>query len=257
MFPNARSISMVIAGFAAAVASSTSSATIIAGWTIPVAVPVAPPVGPGIPVGQNYSPPALDGAPAGTANMGVRAAGAILSGFHSNALSQWLSPVGNGPQSFWGEGGGDGQSRSLSSTFWSIGDYYEVRASTTGFSNIYLHWEQARSSTGPAGFELLMSTNGGASFSTLMSYNVLQSGGGSNPTWGSANYLGQFAFDVAVTGAQDQAEVIFRFRAATGAGATNGSNRIDNIFISSGAIPAPGAIALLGLAGLTGGTRRR
>lgn len=245
---------MTLAGIAAGLAASTASATIIAGWTIPVAFPT----GTGnIPVGQTYSPPSLGGAPAGTANMGAQTAGSMLTGFHSSASTQWTSPVGNGPQNFWGDGGGDGTSRSMSSNFWSIGDYYEVRASTTGFSNIYLHWEQTRSSTGPEGFELLMSTNGGTSFSALMSYNVVASGGGSNPSWVNSNYAGLFAFDVAVAGAANQSEVIFRFRATTAPGGTGGTNRIDNIFISSGAIPAPGAIALLGLAGLTGGTRRR
>jgi hypothetical protein len=250
---NTRSISMAVAGAAAGFMASAASATIIAGWTIPVAFPT----GTGnIPTGQSYSPPALDGAPAGTANMGVQTAGAVLSGFHSNPSSQWTSPAGNGPQNFWGAGGGDGQSRSFSSTFWSIGDYYEIRASTAGFSNVYLHWEQTRSSTGPSGFELLMSTDGGTSFSTLMSYTVAVSGGG-NATWGGTNYLGQYAFDLAIAGADNQSQLVFRFRATTGASATNGTNRIDNIFISSGAIPAPGALALLGVAGLTGAARRR
>ena len=250
---NTRSISMAVAGIAAGLVASTASATIIAGWTIPAAFPS----GTGnIPTGQTYSPPSVGGAPAGIANMGAQTAGSLLTGFHSNASTQWTSPTGNGPQNFWGDGGGDGVSRSMSSNFWSIGDYYEIRASTSGYSNIYLHWEQTRSSTGPEGFELLMSTNGGTSFTTVMSYNVVVSGGGT-PSWGGSNYLGAFAYDVAVAGAANQSQLVFRFRAATAPSSTGGTNRIDNIFISSGAIPAPGAIALLGLAGLTGGARRR
>lgn len=248
-----RSTSMAAAGLAATLIASTASATIVAGWTIPAAFPT----GTGnIPTGQSYSPPSVGSAPAGLANMGVQTAGSLLTGFHSSAATQWTSPVGNGPQNVWGDGGGDGQSRSMSSNNWSIGDYYEVRASTSGYSNIYLHWEQTRSSTGPGSFELIMSTDGGANFTTLMSYAVTATGGALG-SWGSSTYLGGFAFDVAVAGADNRSEVIFRFRSTAAAGATTGTNRIDNIFISSGAIPAPGAIALLGIAGLSGVSRRR
>ena len=38
--------------------------------------------------------------------------------------------------------------------------------------------------------------------------------------------------------------------------AAGGTGRVDNIVISA-VVPAPGAIALLGLAGLVGGRRRR
>lgn len=250
---NLRSTSMAAAGLAVSLIASTASATIIAGWTIPAAFPT----GTGnIPTGQNYSPPSLGGAPAGLANMGAQTGGSLLTGFHSSAATQWTSPVGNGPQNFWGDGGGDGVSRSMSSNNWSIGDYYEVRASTSGYSDIYLHWEQTRSSTGPGGFELLMSTDGGTNFTTLMSYEVVATGGPLG-SWGSTNYVGGFAYDVSVAGAANQSQVIFRFRAVTAPGATGGTNRIDNIFISTGAIPAPGALALLGLAGLSGVSRRR
>jgi MYXO-CTERM domain-containing protein len=36
-----------------------------------------------------------------------------------------------------------------------------------------------------------------------------------------------------------------------------GTNRIDNILVTGNAIPAPGAVALLGVAGLVGARRRR
>jgi MYXO-CTERM domain-containing protein len=60
---------------------------------------------------------------------------------------------------------------------------------------------------------------------------------------------------VSVAAADNQSEVIFRFRSLV-AGAATGSNRIDNVTVSVGAVPAPGAIALLGLAGLAGRRRR-
>ena len=39
--------------------------------------------------------------------------------------------------------------------------------------------------------------------------------------------------------------------------AAGGSNRIDNVTVSTGPVPAPGAVALLGLAGLAARRRRR
>jgi MYXO-CTERM domain-containing protein len=42
-----------------------------------------------------------------------------------------------------------------------------------------------------------------------------------------------------------------------GTSTTTGTNRIDNIVVSGTAIPAPGALALLGVAGLIGARRRR
>lgn len=99
-----RSTSMAAAGLAATLIASTASATIVAGWTIPAAFPT----GTGnIPTGQSYSPPSVGSAPAGLANMGVQTAGSLLTGFHSSAATQWTSPVGNGPQNVWGDGGGD------------------------------------------------------------------------------------------------------------------------------------------------------
>jgi hypothetical protein len=83
---------------------------------------------------------------------------------------------------------------------------------------------------------------------------VLQSGGGGSPgTWSSTTYNPLYTTTLAVAGADDQALVIFRFRSLV-AGAATGSNRIDNVFISS--IPSPGALALLGVAGLAARRRR-
>ena len=77
----------------------------------------------------------------------------------------------------------------------------------------------------------------------------------------------QFAFDdyaarrgsvelfCAISGIENLSEVLVRFR-ATVAGAATGSNRIDNVMVYSGAVPTPGALALLGIAGLVGRRRR-
>jgi hypothetical protein len=59
-----------------------------------------------------------------------------------------------------------------------------------------------------------------------------------------------------LAGAENASQLIVRFR-STVAGAASGSNRIDNVSIFSTAVPAPGAIALLGVASLVSGRKRR
>jgi hypothetical protein len=225
------SLAALVAG---AALTSSASATIIAGWSITTAFPT----GAGnIPTGQTYS--------VGAADQGVQTDGSELSAFHTNALALYTSPAGNGSQ------------YSFSSNRWQTGDYYEARMSTLGYSDIEISWDQARSSTGPSSFELVMSTDGGATFEFVTAYTVLQSGGGGSPgTWSTnpANYNPIYTTTLAVAGADDQALVIFRFRAAGNPSSEFGSNRIDNVVISS--IPTPGALALLGLAGLAARRRR-
>jgi len=227
----------LVAVVAATAVATSASAALVAGWTITTAFPT----GTGnVPTGVNYT--------VGAANEGLQTTGSELRSVHALAAATYTSPAGNGSL------------YSFSSNNWSTGDYYEARLSTLGYSDISISWDQARSSTGPATFELVMSTDGGTNFTTLLaSYTVLQSGGGGAPgTWttATATYNSIYSSNQAAAAADNQADVIFRFRSlATTAAA--GSNRIDNVMIYSGPIPAPGAIALLGVAGLAGLRRRR
>lgn len=224
----------VAAGMTVAFAGA-ASAQLIAGWTINTALPT----GPDLPMQASYTYGAAeDGVLAGSASTS-------LFGVHTNPETVWTSPSGNGSQ------------YSLSSNRWGFGDYYQVDLSTSGFSNIAVSWDQARSSTGPQFFDLSYSIDGGANWVTVISeYEVLRSGGGGAPgTWSSSTYDPQytrnFSFGAAL---DDQATVSIRFKAISDPGGVSGSNRIDNIFVES--IPAPGAIALLGLAGLASRRRR-
>lgn len=228
--------SLIIAGAAATVISSAASSAIIAGWSISTAFPT----GTGnVPTGTFYS--------VGAADQGDQMAGSQLSSVHALAAATYTSPAGNGSQF------------SFSSNNWSIGDYYEARLSTSNYTDISLSWDQARSSTGPSTFELIFSVDGGANWTTaIASYAVLQSGGGGSPgTWSSTTYNPIYTSVTGLAGAEDAAELLIRFRATVAAGGSAGSNRIDNVVVSGTLIPAPGAIALLGAAGLIGGTRRR
>jgi len=214
---------------------SSASAEIVCGWSITTAFPT----GAGnVPTGTTYT--------VGAGDLGVQSAGSELKSVHALAAATYTSPSGNG------------STYGFSSNNWSIGDYYEARCSTLGYSDIYLSWDQTRSATGPASFELIMSTDGGANFSTILaSYTVLQSGGGGAPgTWSTTVYQSIYTTSLSVAAADNASEVIFRFRSLVTTAAA-GSGRVDNVTISSGAIPAPGAIALLGLAGLAAHRRRR
>ena len=225
----------LVAVVAATAVATSASADVVAGWTITTAFPT----GAGnVPTGVTYT--------VGAANEGLQTTGSELRSVHSLAAATYTSPAGNGSQ------------YAFSSNNWSTGDFYEARLSTLGYSDISISWDQTRSSTGPATFELVMSTDGGANFTTLLaSYTVLQSGGGGAPgTWSTTTYNPIYSLNQAAAAADNQADVIFRFRSlATTAAA--GSSRIDNVTIYSGPVPAPGAIALLGVAGLAGLRRRR
>jgi hypothetical protein len=150
---------LVVASFA-----SVAAADVVVGWTIPTAFPTNPP-----PTGTTYS--------VGAADQGANALGSSLSGTHASTSTAWTSPAGNGSQ------------YSFSSNNWAIGDYYEARFATTGYTDLSLSWDQARSSTGPLSWEVIISTDGGSNFTTLLNYDVLQSGGGGAPgTWSSGSY---------------------------------------------------------------------
>lgn len=214
----------------------------IAAWQMLVAFPT----GTGnVPTGNTYLPPNTPN-PAGTPSSGnlVGDSSAILSTFHTLAAATYTSPAGNG------------STYSFSSNNWSPGDYYQVVLPTTGYENLSVSWDQARSSTGPAAFALQMSTDG-TTFTPLTNYTVLQSGGGGAPgTWSSttynALYTSTFALPVA---ADNQASLYLRFTNVEAAvSAATGSNRIDNIAVT--VVPEPSAIALVGL-GLGGMFLRR
>ncbi len=231
---------IVAAGVFAAVSASASAAVVV-GWTMPTAFPT----GTGnVPTGTTYLPPGPNGA--GVADQGANFAGSQLSAVKALAASTYTSPAGNGSQ------------YAFSANNWSPNDCFQISFSTTGFADaLTLSWDQARSSTGPAPFKVSMSVNGGA-FTDLFSYTVLQSGGGGAPaTWSSTTYNPIYTNTLNLgTAASNAASVVIRFvNTSAVASAASGSNRIDNIFVTE--VPAPGAVALLGVAGLVGSRRRR
>jgi hypothetical protein len=228
-----KSLVPLAAGAIAVALVSSANGAVLAGWSITTAFPT----GSGnVPTGNTYS--------VGVADQGDQTGGSSLSSYHVLAAATYTSPVGNGSQ------------YAFSSNHWSIGDYYEARVWTSNYSDISVSWDQARSSTGPASFELIYSIDGGSNWITATTYTVLQSGGGGSPgTWSSTTYNSLYSNAQALASAGDNALLIIRFRSLV-TGATTGSNRIDNVVISGNLVPAPGAVALLAVAGLASRRRR-
>jgi hypothetical protein len=222
-------IHLVTAAATLAVAG-VSAADVVAGWSFINAIP-------GGTTGSEYV--------YGVADQGTNATGSSIRGYHLTAATAWSSPAGNGSQ------------YSFSSNNWQQGDYFEARLSTLGFSGVSISFDQTRSSTGPSAFMLFMSVDGGSNWSTLLSYTVLQNGLAPNLSW-SAGGTRQAAYTIsaAAAAADNKADVLFRMTCDLTPSSTGGTNRIDNVFIEGTVIPAPGALALLGLAGLAGRRRR-
>jgi hypothetical protein len=170
----------------------------------------------------------------------------MLSSAHVAAATTYSSPSGNG------------STYSLSSNNWAIGDYYQVAFSTIGSAGLSISWDQTRSSTGPATFDALLSIDGGATWTNLLTgYSVIQAGlaGTGTTSWSSVTNQVAFTQTVALgLSAENLTDVRVRFSSTVTTTAA-GTNRIDNILVTNN-IPTPGAIALLGLAGLVARRRR-
>ena len=220
-----KSLSSLLIASAVIATASAASADVIAGWTMPTAVTAT--------TAATYS--------YGAANLGALVSGSMLSGTHSSASTAWSSPAGNG------------STYALSSNGWNVGDYYQISLATTGYSGVSVAWDQTRSSTGPAGFEAVLSVDGGSTFSSLGSYTVNQ------VSWSATVPVTTSSFASLASAADNQASVIIRFKVVTaGTSTTTGTNRIDNISVTGTVlpVPSPGAIALVGLAGLVARRRR-
>jgi hypothetical protein len=168
-----------------------------------------------------------------------------FTGYHADARTKWYNNVGNGSSS------------AVNSDFWTIGDYYQASLSTTGYTDISLKWDMTRSASGPANFKIDISTDGGSSWSTIGTQVVLQNSSTNGGSWTSATYVANYTSTISgITAAAEQASLLIRWIATSAAGSTGGTARIDNVQIQGTLVPAPGAAALVGLAGLIARRRR-
>lgn len=163
------------------------------------------------------------------AESGINAATSNASGFHAGTTT-YSNPAGNG------------SAECYSSNGWAIGDYYQFQTSTVGFSGITISFDQTRSGTGPATFDVEWSTDG-TTFTTLLDdYTVLLNDSSNGGTWSSGgsrvpNYLvGPIAGPAAL---DNQSTVYFRLTSQI-AGASTGTNRVDNVLITGTGAVASG-----------------
>jgi MYXO-CTERM domain-containing protein len=268
--------SIIAVGVVAAV-SVSANAALIAGWTIPCAFPV----GTGsVPTGTFYRPPLAvnsDGtfnanpntggttwnpALAGRADVGDMS---LQSGFELSSTHQLASSGAN--QTSYTAPAGNGSAYSFSSNVWKAGDWYQVAFSTVGYTDVSFSFDMTRSSTGPATWIIEMSSNGGTSFSTLVAtYTPIVAGatGSGTTAWNSGTNQSVFTTTLSLGASADNTGgMIVRIRAlvdsvnSSGTYQAGGTARVDNLMINGTAVPAPGALALLGVAGLVGSRRRR
>jgi hypothetical protein len=177
------------------------------------------------------------------ADAGVGTTGSAVTAVHANALTVYSNPAGNG------------SSKSLSSNYWAVGDYYQFKVATTTFSGIKVSWDHTGSNTGPAPFKIQYSTTaGGASGYTDFSTYTIPNNPLATPTagvtysWNATTALSPpvttFSADLsAVTAVNNQSEVYFRLvcTAATAIGATStfaltGTSRVDNFKVTYDAV---------------------
>lgn len=215
---------------ALALAASAHAGTVVA-WSIPSAV------------NSSVQSGTYD---LGAADIGPSAAGSMLRGVHAEDGTTWSSPSGNG------------SAHSFTANSWTVGDYFEVSFSATGFSGLSVAWDQAQSGFAAWNFQLQMSVDGGA-FSTLISsYAVELSNPGGAMYWNTGFAIPSFyshsqSLGAAADGASN---VTLRFVSLATKTASMTSS-IDDIVVSGNSVPAPGAVALLSVAGLLSGARRR
>jgi hypothetical protein len=142
------------------------------------------------------------GSTSAVADIGDLITSSSITGFHSSSSTSWTSSfVGNG------------NSKSISATNWSVNDYIQFQLKTTYYDSLLLTIEQTSSGTGPRDFKLQYSLNG-SSYTDITTYQVPYY----VPTttayaWSSTTYQPQssFSFDLSsLTQIHNQSLVYFR-----------------------------------------------
>jgi hypothetical protein len=195
--------------------ASLAQASIIADWTFETSAPVtAGPFSPEIGAGS-------------------------ISGSHAG-VAAYSSPAGNG------------SAHSFSANNWAVGDYWQIQVNTVGQSSVFLTWDQTSSNTGPGFGKLQVSTDGSTFTDFVASYAILANAA-PNPAWNAttSSSIYTFSYDVSSVAA-NQATMYFRLvdtstvSANAGTVAAAGTDRIDNVMVTTTAVPEPAGVSVLG-----------
>ena len=132
-------------------------------------------------------------------------------------------------------------------TFGANGKSMVFRFSMSGLSNLSVSYAVQRTSSGFTTQQWDYSTNGTTWSSAATITGIQASFSGGIPVVTSLGVA---------SGLNNAANAYMRVT-FTGASSSTGNNRVDNFQFNADAIPAPGAVALIGLAGMVASRRRR
>jgi len=229
------------------VAAASANANLVAYWNFNASTPnttsgqlgtlnsLAPDAGAGIlSIGGGSPTITLNTNNAGAAN-------GVVGTFAGSTLNAVGADVSGGALSVQGAVGGGS-----SSTVTSNGGYVQFNVNLTSLQDLVVTFSTRGTSTGFRSGQLSYSTDG----STFINNGLTWDGGSS-----SAFFL--VSRDLSTIVALNNAPSVTVRITLTGATGGAGNNRIDNVQLNANPIPAPGAVALVGMGVLALGRRRR
>jgi MYXO-CTERM domain-containing protein len=240
-----KNANLALALVAGAAIASTANADLLAYWNFNASTPAAAPGTLGVLTSTAVN------AGAGTLSIG----GGLVwntkfnttpdghaGTFAGNTLNSLFGDVSGGALSVVGSIG-NVSSNSVSAN----GGWVQFAISTTGYTNLVMSFAGRGTSTGfgsiNSAFNTVQTSTDGVSFANFTTYESRQTS--------FQTYTFNFG-----AGLNNQSTVYVRLL-LDGATSGNGNNRIDNVQFNATAIPAPGALALVGLGGLVAARRRR
>ena len=250
-------MTLLAAGTCAMIAASAANAAVVAQWdfqtttnggTAVAASPATPKV-----FVANFGSGSLylDGTN-GSSNFFEPATGASnteINGFGGTALNATgsMSTVTSGAAALAVVGGA---ASVPAGTFGANGKSMVFKFSMTGMGNLAVSYAVQRTATGFTTQQWDYSTDG-TTWSSAATITGIQASFAAGAT--PANVVSS----VSVASGLNNAATAYMRVTFTGATSATGNNRMDNFQFNADAVPAPGAIALLGVAGLVGSRRRR
>ncbi len=161
-----------------------------------------------------------------TADSGVQVVGSEFNFVKSNSASVWSNPLGNG------------SNQSVSSTYWSVGDYYQFKIKTQNYYDLKISIDQMGSNTGPRNFKIQYSTDGLTFTDAIVagsSYSI------ANDTWAKLFYKSQSTKKIDLSTIRQLNNQPFTYIRIVNTSKTsivgglvtsNGTSRIDNFSVS-------------------------
>jgi hypothetical protein len=221
----------ILAAVCLAWVTSLTQASVIADWTFETG-PITSTFGNNTDYGQ-----------ADAADAGISTVATDASGHHANASTGWSLAAGNG------------SANGLDADHWGLNDYFQFSASTAGFSQITISYDQISSGTGPGKFLFEDSTDGTTFNPVGGDYTITRS------SWSAVSHTGLSTFTenlASISGLNNDPAAVFRLvddsttSEANGIVATGGASHVDNFIINgiATAVPEPSEFSLVFSVGL-------